>query len=156
MIQKRTGERKTMQFSQLDRDQASIEPTFFRRVLPGQEDFTEDRWNELKSRAINYLERMLDDLKAEKGEGGAHWQSRVRNMKNAIEVVQRQMAFPWTWRDFSEVLAGNSPLGTTWLKRKVGLYSRLSTWQQMRNVLLWENPHAIESQPVQGDSSRTP
>ena len=78
MIQKRTGERKTMQFSQLGRDQASIEPTFFRRVLPGQEEFTEDRWNELKSRAINFLERMLDGLKAEKGEGGAHWQSRVR------------------------------------------------------------------------------
>ena len=101
MIQKRTGERKTMQFSQLGRDQASIELTFFHR---GREEFTEERWNEIKSRAIQYLERMLVNLKAGKGEGGAHWQSRVRTVSDALEIVQRQMIYPWTWRDFSEVL----------------------------------------------------
>ena len=36
---------------------------------------------------------------------GKHWQSRVRNLRWAIAVADRQMAFPYQWRSMPEVMA---------------------------------------------------
>jgi hypothetical protein len=97
-IQKR-GSRQTIQMSQIDQPN-----TFDFPLRRGRDDLTDEMWDEIKQRAIEYLRKMLAHLIAEKGEGGAHWQSRVRNVMATIEVVQRQMVLPWTWLDFSEVM----------------------------------------------------
>lgn len=94
-MQKRASSRKTVQFSQL-------EPSGTLDFPLTQDDLTDDRWYEITSRAIEYLEQILADLRAEKSKG-AHWQSRVRNVTDALEVVRRQMILLWTWRDFAEV-----------------------------------------------------
>ena len=34
---------------------------------------------------------------------GPHWQSRVRNLGWAIQIVRHQMALPWQWRSMPEI-----------------------------------------------------
>jgi hypothetical protein len=38
-------------------------------------------------------------------EGGKHWQSRVRNLRWAIAIVDKQMAYPFQRRSMPEVMA---------------------------------------------------
>jgi hypothetical protein len=57
-------------------------------------------WGDLKQAILNDLERQL---RREIDAQGPHWQSRVRNLRLAVDVVKRQMAIPWEWRSMPEV-----------------------------------------------------
>ena len=37
-------------------------------------------------------------------EGGKHWEARVRNLRWAIAIADKQMAFPYQWRSMPEVM----------------------------------------------------
>jgi hypothetical protein len=57
-------------------------------------------WLDLQRAIINDLETQL---RKEIEEQGPHWQSRVRNLRLAVEIVKRQMAIPWEWRSMPEI-----------------------------------------------------
>ena len=81
----------THQFGQLQRPFDS----------PGRPERSNLEWNDLRQAIINDLEKQLQK---EISSQGAHWQSRVRNLRWAAEVVQRQMAMPWEWRSMPDVI----------------------------------------------------
>ena len=64
-------------------------------------------WNQhtledLKNAIINDLGRQLQQ---EVEARGPHWRSRARNLRWAVQIVQRQMAVPWEWQSMPEVAA---------------------------------------------------
>jgi hypothetical protein len=63
---------------------------------------SELEWDDLKRAILNDLEAQL---RKETEARGPHWQSRVRNLRWAVEIVKRQMALPWEWRSMPEVAA---------------------------------------------------
>jgi hypothetical protein len=57
-------------------------------------------WEDLKQAIISDLEAQLrKEIEAQ----GPHWQSRVRNLRWAVEIVKRQMAIPWEWRSMPAI-----------------------------------------------------
>jgi len=72
----------------------------FDSPAPRQE--SELEWEDLKVAILNDLETQLrKEIEAQ----GPHWQSRVRNLRWAVEIVKRQMAIPWEWRSMPEIAA---------------------------------------------------
>jgi hypothetical protein len=62
-----------------------------------------DEWEEWKAAIIGEL---VEDLRYEMSrEGGKHWQARVRNLRWAITIAEKQMAIPYQWRSMPEILA---------------------------------------------------
>ncbi len=65
--------------------------------------YQEGEWEEWKTAIIVELLKDLHDAMAR--EGGKHWQARVRNLRWAIAIVDKQMAYPFQWRSMPEVMA---------------------------------------------------
>jgi hypothetical protein len=84
----------TVQQSQLDKP---IEPR-------GRVSNEEGEWQEWKDAILSELIRDLND-ELESNQRGKHWESRIRNLRNAIAIVDRQMAYPYQWRSMPEVMA---------------------------------------------------
>jgi hypothetical protein len=76
-----------------------------RRPLPkGRATSQEGEWAEWKEAILRELVKDLSDELAS-SRRGKHWEARVRNLRWAIAIVDKQMAFPWQWRSMSEVMA---------------------------------------------------
>ena len=84
----------TMQQSQID---APMDPQA-RAANP------EGEWDEWRA-AI--LRELIKDLRSEeaRNEGGKHGQARIRNLRWAIAIAEKQMAIPYQWRSMPEVMA---------------------------------------------------
>jgi hypothetical protein len=84
----------TVQRSQID---APIDPAA-RATTPAGE------WDEWKT-AI--LRELRNDLRSEeeKGQDGKRWQARLRNLRWAIAIAEKQLAVPYQWRSMPEVMA---------------------------------------------------
>jgi hypothetical protein len=63
----------------------------------------EGEWEEWKTEILGELLKDLHDEMA--SEGGKHWQARVRNLRWAIAILDKQMAFPYQLRSMPEVMA---------------------------------------------------
>jgi hypothetical protein len=63
----------------------------------------EGEWEEWKTAILGEL---VQDLRNEEAsnQGGKHWQARIRNLRSAIAVAERLMAFPYQSRSMSEVM----------------------------------------------------
>jgi hypothetical protein len=61
-------------------------------------------WEEWRAAIIQELE---NDLRSEeeKNQGGKHGAARIRNLRWAIAIADRQMAIPYQWRSMPEVMA---------------------------------------------------
>jgi hypothetical protein len=64
----------------------------------------EGEWEEWKTAIIGELVKNLHDEMAN-DQGGKHWQARLRNLRWAIAIVDKQMAIPYQWRSMPEVMA---------------------------------------------------
>ena len=64
--------------------------------------YQEGEWEEWKAAIIGELVKALHDEMAR--EGGKHWQARIRNLRWAIALAEKQMAFPYQWRSMPEVM----------------------------------------------------
>src|SRR5262249_53445254 len=83
----------TRQISQIQDPDQPFEP-------PARSSMSDLEWEDLQQAIINDLETQLrQEIEAQ----GPHWRSRVRNLRWAVEIVQRQMAIPWTWRSMPEI-----------------------------------------------------
>src|SRR5262249_15252914 len=83
----------TRQISQVQDPDIAFDP-------PAQPQESELEWDDLKQAIINDLKTQLrKEIEAQ----GPHWQSRVRNLRWVVEIVQRQMAIPWEWRSLPEI-----------------------------------------------------
>jgi hypothetical protein len=83
----------TRQISQIQDPDNPFEP-------PARASMSDLEWDDLKGAIINDLESQLrKEIEAQ----GPHWQSRVRNLRWAVEIVKRQMAIPWEWRTMPEI-----------------------------------------------------
>jgi hypothetical protein len=69
----------------------------------GRASYREGDWEEWKTAILRELVKDLHDEMA--GEGGKHQQSRIRNLRWAIAIADKQMAFPYQWRSMPEVMA---------------------------------------------------
>jgi hypothetical protein len=83
----------TFQRSQIDEP---IDPEVRATSLEGE-------WEEWKEAVIGELVKDLGGELASRR--GKHWEARVRNLRWAIAVADRQMAFPYQWRSMPEVMA---------------------------------------------------
>jgi hypothetical protein len=91
---RRTGV-ATYQVSQIQDPDNRFDPA-------GRPEQSELEWDDLKQAIINNLESQLrKEIEAQ----GPHWQSRVRNLRWAVEIVKQQMAIPWEWRSMPEIAA---------------------------------------------------
>ena len=68
---------------------------------PARPTMSHMEWLDLKRAIINNLERQLEKEIASKG---AHWQSRERHLRWAVEIVKQQMAIPWEWLSMPEAI----------------------------------------------------
>jgi hypothetical protein len=94
-LNKRRSGVATRQLSQIHDPDRPFDP-------PARPQESDLEWDDLKRAIINDLETQLrQEIEAE----GPHWQSRVRNLRWAVEIVKRQMAIPWEWRSMPEVAA---------------------------------------------------
>jgi len=61
-------------------------------------------WEEWKAAIMREL---INDLRNEEqnNQGGKHWQARIRNLRWAIAIADKQMAVPYQWRSMPEVMA---------------------------------------------------
>jgi hypothetical protein len=92
-MQKRRTGIGTRQFSQIKDSDNPFDP-------PARPESSELEWDDLKLAIINDLEWQLHkEIESQ----GAHWQSRARNLRWAVEIVKRQMARPWEWRSMPEI-----------------------------------------------------
>jgi hypothetical protein len=62
----------------------------------------EGEWEEWKAAIIGELVKDLHDEMAR--EGGKHWQARIRNLRWAIAIAEKQMAIPYQFRSMAEVM----------------------------------------------------
>jgi len=63
----------------------------------------EGEWDEWRSAIIGELVKDLHHEMAT--EGGKHRESRIRNLRWAIAIADKQMAFPYQWRSMPEVMS---------------------------------------------------
>jgi hypothetical protein len=92
-INKRRTGVATRQISQIQDPDNPFEP-------PARASMSDLEWDDLKRAIVNDLETQLrTEIEAQ----GPHWQSRVRNLRWAVQIVQRQMAIPWEWRSMPEI-----------------------------------------------------
>jgi hypothetical protein len=63
----------------------------------------EGEWEEWKTAIIGELVKDLHDEMAR--EGGKHWQARLRNLRWATAIAEKQMAIPYQWRSMPEVMS---------------------------------------------------
>jgi len=68
----------------------------------GREASPEGEWGEWRSAIVGELVKDLHHEMA--NEGGKHWESRVRNLRWAIAIADKQMAIPFQWRSMPEVM----------------------------------------------------
>jgi hypothetical protein len=90
---KRRASAATYQASQIGKTDQPLDP-------PARPELSEVEWNDIKVGVVNELETQL---RKEIESKGPHWQSRVRNLQWAIEIVKRQMVTPWQWRSMPEI-----------------------------------------------------
>lgn len=66
-------------------------------------DYPAEEWKEWKT-AI--LRELANDLRREEesSQGRKHAEARIRNLRWAIDIANRQMAFPYEWRSMREVM----------------------------------------------------
>jgi hypothetical protein len=64
----------------------------------------EGEWEEWRQAILRELIKDLHDEMAN-DQGGKHRQSRIRNLRWAIAIADKQMAFPYQWRSMPEVMA---------------------------------------------------
>jgi hypothetical protein len=83
----------TVQWSQID---APLDP-----VAPATDPAGE--WDEWRA-AI--LAELIHDLRRAEASnpGGKHWQARIRNLRWALAVAEKQLAIPYQWRSMAEVM----------------------------------------------------
>ncbi len=84
----------TLQWSQID---TNPDPEAGTGNPPGE-------WEEWRTAILRELENDLKDALAN-GQGGQHWQSRIRNLRWAIEIARRQMEVPYQWRSMPAAMA---------------------------------------------------
>jgi hypothetical protein len=68
---------------------------------PARATMSDVEWHDLK-RAI--IKDLKEQLQKEIATHGSHWESRARNLRFAVELVQAQMRFPWQWRSMPEAI----------------------------------------------------
>jgi hypothetical protein len=68
---------------------------------PDRHTMSDFEWDDLR-RAI--IKDLKDQLQREIATHGPHWESRARNLRFAVEVVQAQMRFPWQWLSMPEAI----------------------------------------------------
>jgi hypothetical protein len=61
-------------------------------------------WEEWKAAIIRELVKDLNEELAT-NRAGKHWEARVRNLRWAIAIADKQMAIPYQWRSMPEVMA---------------------------------------------------
>jgi hypothetical protein len=88
----------TVQSSQLEDPDNPIDPEA-RATNP------EGEWEEWREAILRELIKDLHDEMAN-DQGGKHRQSRIRNLRWAIAIADKQMAFPYQWRSMPEVMTG--------------------------------------------------
>jgi hypothetical protein len=87
----------TVQSSQLEDPDNPIDPE-----APATNP--EGEWQEWRESILRELIKDLND-ELESSRRGKHWQARVRNLRWAIAIADKQMAFPYQWRSMPEVMA---------------------------------------------------
>jgi hypothetical protein len=92
-IHKRRSGVTTRQISQIQDPDQPFDP-------PARPEMSESEWDDLRQAVVNDLE---GELRHEIEAQGPHWQSRVRNLGWAIQIVRHQMALPWQWRSMPEI-----------------------------------------------------
>jgi hypothetical protein len=70
----------------------------------GRATSREGEWAEWKEAILRELVKDLSDELA-RSRRGKHWDARVRNLRWAIAVADRQLAIPYQWRSMPEVMA---------------------------------------------------
>jgi hypothetical protein len=70
----------------------------------GRATSQEGEWEEWREAILSEL---VNDLRRAEASntGGKHWQARIRNLRWALAVADRQMAYPYQWRSMPEVIA---------------------------------------------------
>jgi hypothetical protein len=94
-LTKRRATVATHQISQIHDPDNPFDP-------PARPQMSDLEWHDLKRAILNDLETQL---RREVEAQGPHRQSRVRNLRLAVEIVKRQMAIPWEWRSMPEIAA---------------------------------------------------
>jgi hypothetical protein len=63
-----------------------------------------DEWNEWR---MAVLRELIQDLRSEeaRNQGGKHWEARLRNLRWALQIAEKQMTFPYQFRSMPEVMA---------------------------------------------------
>jgi hypothetical protein len=69
----------------------------------GRASYPEGEWDEWR---MAILRELVQDLRNEEAsnQGGKHWQARIRNLRWAIAIAEKQMAIPYQWRSMPEVM----------------------------------------------------
>jgi hypothetical protein len=63
----------------------------------------EGEWDEWRIAILRELVKDLND-ELESNQRGKHWQARIRNLRLAVSIADKQMAFPYQWRSMPEVM----------------------------------------------------
>ncbi len=87
----------TVQMSQIADPQRSFDVAASTSTDPGE-------WEAWKSAILGELTNDLNKELA-KGQGGKHWEARLRNLQWAIAIANKQMEYPYQWRSMPEVMA---------------------------------------------------
>jgi hypothetical protein len=91
-LNKRRARVATHQISQIHDPDNPFEP-------PARPSMSDIEWKDLKRAIINDLEAQLrNEIEAQ----GPHWKSRVRNLRLAVQIAERQMKIPWEWVSMPE------------------------------------------------------
>ncbi len=87
----------TFQQSQIDRPDNPFDVAASAGNQPGE-------WEEWKTAIMREL---INDLRNEErsNRGGKHGEARIRNLRWAIAIAEKQMAIPYQWRSMPEVMA---------------------------------------------------
>src|SRR5262252_791598 len=101
MQERRVGMR-TVQMSQLEKGERSgvTDP----EAGGGDESRENMEWEDLRQGVLANIQDELDNERMSGG-SGTNYQKRIQKLQWALEIAQRQMAIPWTWRPMPEVIA---------------------------------------------------
>jgi hypothetical protein len=87
----------TVQTSQVGDNENPIDVAAAAGTPPGE-------WEEWREAILGELIKDLHNELA-RNRGGKHWQARVRNLRWAVAIAEKQMATPYEWRSMPEVMA---------------------------------------------------
>ena len=118
----------TFQRSQID---SPIDPE-------AQATTPEGKWEEWRAAILGELVNDLRSAEA-RTQGGKHWQARLRNLRWAIEIADKQMEIPYEWRSMPEVMEEIPELRGT---RRGGL-QQTSRTSSMTPATVWSPRWAV-------------